>query len=96
MSAPCALLVLRTSDLTTNATSSVGSMNAQRCNMTWTGINLSQLLGSMWDDFDEFQLSLCQVIADGNCATATTANAVLELRMAGLPWAPMPFDSRTN
>jgi hypothetical protein len=31
--APCALLVLRTSDLTTDATTSVGTMNAQRFNM---------------------------------------------------------------
>ena len=96
MSAPCALLVLRTSDLTTGATSSVGTMNAQRCNMTWNGIDLRQALGSMWDEYDHFSLSLAQVIADGNSATATTSPAVLEIRMQGLPWSPMPYDTKTK
>jgi hypothetical protein len=96
MSAPCGLLILRTSDLTTGSTSSVGTMNAQRCNMTWNGIDLRQTLGSMWDEYDHFSLSLSQVISDGNAATASTVNAVLELRMQGLPWSPMPYDTKTK
>jgi hypothetical protein len=47
------LLVLETSKADIN--------DGVNCNMTWNNINLKQLLGDLWDEYDYFNLQLAQV-----------------------------------
>ena len=68
-----ASLVLKSLDLSINATSNIGSCDAHITNMTWFNINIRTLLGDMYDKFDTFNLCLNSVTSSvGNTDFGTT------------------------
>jgi hypothetical protein len=92
------LLVLETADLTAGQTTSVGSMSTRKTNMTWNNISLRALLGDMWDKYENFNLTLVQVVCDGNgvSGSLTNANLMLNIWISGLPLVNGFYDTATK
>jgi hypothetical protein len=93
-----ASLILKTTDLTINknavingnvSTSSYGSNNKQLSLFTWNNINLRTILGDMYDQYDEFNLSL-NTISTSICTTfdfnPLTDYKNIYIKMSGLPF----------
>ena len=83
-----ASLVLRTSDLTDNATNQYGTINQYKTAYTWNNINLRTVLGDLYDKFDTFNLCLNTVVSstgDANLGAATDDRTVI-IKMSGLPF----------
>ena len=93
-----ASLVLKTSDITTSPdfiynftdyTGERGSINKSLSSITWNNINLRQILGDMYDEFDEFNLVLKQVTTsysnnryDGSASDSRS----IYFKISGLPF----------
>lgn len=94
------LLVLRVSDLTAGQTNSAGTSSTRRTNMTWTNISFRNLLGDMWDKYENFNISLSQVVMDGNGVStninATSSNLMLNIWLGGLPLVNGFYDTATD
>ena len=73
-------LVLRTSDLTVNATNQYGTVDQYRTTYTWNNINLRTVLGDMYDKYDTFNLCLNTVssaVADVALGTGNDDRTVM-------------------
>jgi len=81
-------LVLRTSDLTVNATNQYGTVDQYRTTCTWNNINLRTVLGDLYDKFDTFNICLNTVTSASADATlgATTDDRSVFIKMSGLPF----------
>lgn len=107
-SVKCASLVLKSCDITndpnfnfnyTDYSGERGSINKSLSSITWNNINLRQVLGDMYDEYEEFNLVLKQV-------TSNQVNARLEglpfnsrgvyIRLSGLPFINCTYDVVTR
>lgn len=107
-SVKCATLVLKTCDITndpnfnfnyTDYSGERGRINRSLSSITWNNINLRQVLGDMYDEYEEFNLVLKQV-------TSNQVNARLEgipfnsrgvyIRLSGLPFINCTYDVVTR
>ena len=73
MEQECACLILNTFDIDPNVTAvyynttyptidnQYGSITNNRCNLTWKNINMSQVLGEIYNKYETFNLYLYQV-----------------------------------
>ena len=68
-----ATLILRTDELTNNATSDVGTCDQYNTNFTWKNVNMKMLLGDMAKDYDDFGISLSYMCISSTGATYGTA-----------------------
>ena len=91
-------LVLKTSDLTANSTTNIGSCDQYRQNFTWFNINLRALLGDLYDQYDYFNISLVSM----TCSSATAANqGNVEdknsyVKISGLPFINQTYNQPTG
>jgi len=93
-----ASLVLKTSDITTSSdflfnntdyTGERGSVNKYLSSITWNNINLRQILGDMYDEYDEFNLVLKQLSTSFTNSTlegVPTESRGIYMRISGLPF----------
>jgi hypothetical protein len=87
MSQETASLVLRSSDLTINASTAVGTANVNGTQLTWNNINLRTLLGDLYDKYDRFNLSLNTIATSISQAIGATADdRCTYITLSGLPW----------
>ena len=92
-----AKLVLKTSLLIQGTENEYGFTPIRRPFFTWKNINLKNLLGTMYDDYDYFTLSLSNFSTcalDNISSVPDTKN--IYVRMSGLPWVNSSYDSKTN
>ena len=90
-------LVLKTSDLTTNATTNIGQCDQYRQTFTWFNINLRTLLGDQYDQYDYFNMSLVSM----SCAQASSTagqgdvnDKIVYVKMSGLPFINQTYDQK--
>ena len=77
-----ASLVLNSSYLISNVDTNNG-----RTLLTWKNINLRNLLGDMYEQFDYFNISLKSITMTSSAGISNNAeNFSLHIRMNGLPW----------
>jgi len=88
MNLESAVLVLRTSNATTN-TNNYGS------NVTWTDINLKSLLGSMYNKYSKFKICLTSY-ANVNTTANAVADRYLQIYMSGLNWINQGYTYTIN
>ena len=81
-----AALVLRTSDLTANSTTNVGTCDQYRTNFTWNNINLRTLLGGMYDKYERFNICLNTVSTSNIAVTpgVTDDDRIVQIYLGGL------------
>ena len=88
-------LVLKTIDLPVNSLSAVGSTDTYMRTLTWNNINIRQVLGSMYDRYDKFNICLNNV-SSGYGDVATTTNPEdrnVVIKMSGLNFLNNTYDS---
>ena len=89
-------LVLKTSDLTANSTTSIGFCDQYRQNFTWFNINLRTLLGDQYDQYDYFNMSLVSM----SCSAASATNQgnvddkPVYVKLSGLPFINQTYDQK--
>jgi hypothetical protein len=94
-------LVLRTCDLnsTNNPNGNRGSINTGKFNMTWNNINLRLLLGSLYEQYDLFNLILTNIASgeseadfiDGTDTGVLDSNNIC-INIDGLPFINQSYD----
>ena len=92
-------LVLKTSDLTTNASTNIGTCDQFRTSFTWNNINLRMLLGDMYDQYDYFNISLISIsssLTQALAAGATADDKLVFVKMSGLPFINQTFQQSTG
>lgn len=74
-------------------TNNVGTINAQRTEMTWYSVNFENILGDLYKDNDYFNLRLRYVSQNASAAVGTTANdRTLTFNISGLNWTNSTYD----
>ena len=92
-------LVLKTSDLTANATTAIGQCDQYRQSFTWFNINLRALLGDLYDQYDYFNLLLISVsssLVSANLNAGSAEDRMLYIRLGGLPFVGQNYNQRTG
>ena len=92
-----ASLILKGSDLTPNVNNQFGYTDTLKTTMTWNNINLKNLLGDMYNQYDYFNISL-NTIATGLAGTVSSDKNMLSLyvRMSGLPWSNCSYNVKSG
>jgi len=90
-----ASLVLRTGDLTAGSQTNVGICDTNLLSFTWSNINMRTLLGTMYDQYDTFNLCLSSITT--SLATAgigsTASDRTLVINVGGLPFINNTYDT---
>ena len=79
-----------------------GTITNNRCTITWKNINMRQVLGKMYDNYETFNIKLyqiCQTTTMINSGSAIGASSVLvDVRISGLPFINNNYNvvSRNN
>ncbi len=70
---PSAMFVLKTYDLPgTPGSNTIGTLNnAQRSSMTWQNVDLKTIMGTMWEKYDYFTITLVSVGVSQESALVT-------------------------
>ena len=79
-----------------------GTITNNRCTITWKSINMRQVLGKMYDNYETFNIKLYQI-----CQTTTMVNSssaislpssLVDVRISGLPFLNSNYNvvSRNN
>ena len=65
--------------------------------MTWTNINLRTVLGDIYDNYDNFNLSLTNINTSVPFGiSSNNNNQILQLRMTGLPFKNNSYDQNSG
>lgn len=103
-----ASLVLKTSDITTSTDflfnntdyyGERGNANKNLSSITWNNINLRQVLGDMYDEFDEFNLVLKQVstsLCNSRLDGGLPESRAIYFRVSGLPFINNTYNTITK
>ena len=74
-------------------TNQVGTINAARTSMTWYSINLENILNSMYNEYDFFNLRIRYISYTSSAAFGVTANdRAIYYQMSGFNWANSNYD----
>ena len=102
------ILILRSSDISSTNTNTtyygntirnqVGTVSNNRDNMTWNNVNIRQIMGSMYDKYERFNISLVSayvgVAEDAWMASALQpTQAVENIRNLIVKLSGLPFDA---
>jgi hypothetical protein len=75
---------LSTRILSAGATNEYGTMNATMTNFTFTNVNMRQIIGTLWDKYNKFNL-ISRSIGTGSVATSMSGNQRLQwFQVSGL------------
>jgi hypothetical protein len=92
-------LVLKTSDLTANSTTTIGQCDQFKTTFTWFNINLRNLLGDLYNQYDYFNLLLISVstsVANGGAGGGGVDDRILYIKIGGLPFVGQNYNQRTG
>ena len=92
-------LVLKSSDLTQNATTNVGICDQYRTTFTWSNINLRILMGDLYDQYDYFNLTLNTIattLASANAGAGNGEDRLVYIKMQGLPFINQTYQQSTG
>jgi len=92
-------LVLKTSDLTANSTTDIGQCDQYRTSFTWFNINLRNLLGDLYNQYDYFNMSLISLSSSVGSAAAgagSTEDRLVYIKLGGLPFVGQSYNQRTG
>ena len=79
-----------------------GTITDNRFNLTWKNINMRQLLGSMYDKYEKFNIYLYQINQTGTMINSSSAmnfsDLMVDVRISGLPFLDNGYNvvSRNN
>jgi hypothetical protein len=82
----CGILVLYSSLLVAGTTNRYGTANTNNTDLTFTNIDLKQILGSNYEKYLKFNLILNSIIVPISAAAITSNDANIMLYMSGVPF----------
>ena len=92
-----ASLVLNSSYLVRNVNNQFGFTSNTRHTSTWYNINLRNLLGDMYEQYDYFNISLTNISTQENeSITSDLNNLSIYVRMSGLSWVNNSYNVKTK
>ena len=92
-------LVLKTSDLTLNSSTTVGQCDQFRTTFTWYNINLRNLLGDLYNQYDYFNLSLISLSSSVGSAAGGAGSAddrLVYIKLGGLPFIGQNYNQKSG
>ena len=92
-------LVLKTSDLSVNSTTAIGQCDQFRTTFTWFNINLRNLLGDLYNQYDYFNISLISLsssVATANAGAGSADDRLVFIKLGGLPFVGQSYNQRTE
>ena len=91
-------LVLKTSDLTANATTTIGQCDQYRTTFTWFNINLRSLLGDQYNEYDYFNMTLTNMACSVIATAVGTAydDRIVSVKISGLPFINQTYNQPTG
>ena len=92
-------LVLKSGDLTQNATTNVGTCDQYRTTFTWSNINLRLLMGDLYDQYDYFNLNLntiASTLASSNAGAGNGEDRLVYVKLQGLPFINQTYQQSTG
>jgi hypothetical protein len=92
-------LVLKTSDLTADSTTNIGSCDQYKTTFTWFNINLRALLGDLYYQYDYFNMTLTNLNCSAMGSTVATGNhddRILTVKISGLPFINQSYNQPTG
>lgn len=95
-----AKLILKTSDLPTGDSNQIGSCDANRTSFVWNNVDLRNILGSLYDKYDTFNLNLNTFASSLNPTIlyggTTGEDRQLTVLMKGLPFINSTYNCVTG
>lgn len=89
-----ASLILSTKSTTNPAVfgPAIGGITTKN-SFVFNNIDLKNVLGEMWDKYDEFALKVVQINTQGNVTAANSQNVLVSYNMAGLEWSNLIYET---
>ena len=106
-----ATLILHTYDISSSTNAATyynktvdnqyGTITNNRCTLTWKNINMKQVLGEMYDNYETFNIKLYQITQSTTLFTGSAFNvnsSLFDVRISGLPFINNGYNivSRNN
>lgn len=79
--------------LSTKSTVNPCTINAQRTAFTFNNIDMKNVMGEMWDKYDQFALKLVSFCTDGPITTTNSAFGLISYNLRGLEWSNVIYET---
>ena len=79
--------------LSTKSTINPCTINAQKTAFTFSNIDMKNVMGEMWDKYDQFALKVVSFCPDGGITTTNSSFGLLTYNLRGLEWSNVIYES---
>lgn len=79
--------------LSTKSTINPCTINAQKTAFTFNNIDMKNVMGEMWDKYDQFALKLVSYAVDGSITTTNSAFGLITYNLRGLEWSNVIYET---
>ena len=79
--------------LSTKSTINPCTINAQKTAFTFNNIDMKNVMGEMWDKYDQFALKLVSFSTEGAVTTTNTAFGLITYNLRGLEWSNVIYET---
>ena len=79
--------------LSTKSTINPCTINAQKTAFTFNNIDMKNVMGEMWDKYDQFALKLVSFCTDGPITTTNSAFGLISYNLRGLEWSNVIYET---
>ena len=79
--------------LSTKSTVNPCTINAQKTAFTFSNIDMKNVMGEMWDKYDQFALKVVSYSVDGSVSFTNTAFGLITYNLRGLEWSNMIYET---
>ena len=100
-SVECATFHLNTADIDFQATGNIsnryGATDQYKTNIIWYNVSLKTIMGSMYDEYDTFNIKLSSIMYGTIAAPSTNPSQLsLKINVVGLPFKNCTYNTYTN
>lgn len=79
--------------LSTKSTVNPCTINAQKSAFTFSNIDMKNVMGEMWDKYDQFALKLISFSTDGAVTVGGSVDGLITYNLRGLEWSNLIYES---
>ena len=79
--------------LSTKSTVNPCTINAEKTAFTFSNIDLKNVMGEMWDKYDQFALKLISFSTEGAITLGSSVDGLITYNLRGLEWSNLIYES---
>ena len=79
--------------LSTKSTVNPCTINAEKTAFTFSNIDLKNVMGEMWDKYDQFALKLISFSTEGTITTGGSIDGLITYNLRGLEWSNLIYET---